>query len=93
VIVTFVYRVCWKETFDLDQALNSHGVFTSVVLAQITAGASVGTSFSVQEETVSRDITMVQTGGPKPNLEDASVLYVEDGSCPEAWLETLKDDG
>ncbi|KIK40569.1 hypothetical protein CY34DRAFT_49391, partial [Suillus luteus UH-Slu-Lm8-n1] len=25
VIVTFVYRVCWKETFDLDQALTSHG--------------------------------------------------------------------
>lgn len=92
VIVTFVYRVCWKETFDLDQALTTHGVFTSVVMAQMTAGASVGTSFSVQEGTA-RDTTMVQTGGPKPNMEDASVLCVEEGSCPEAWLETLKDDG
>lgn len=92
VIVTFVYRVCWKETFDLDQALTTHGVFTSVVMAQITAGASVGTSFSVQEGTA-RDTTMVQTGGSKPNMEDASVLCVEEGSCPEAWLETLKDDG
>lgn len=92
-IVTFVYRVYWKETFDLDQALTSHGVFTSVVMAQFTAGASVETSFSVQEGTVSRDIMTVQTGGSKPNMEDASVLYVAEGNCPEAWLETLKDDG
>lgn len=93
VIVTFVYRVCWKETFDLDQPLTSLGVFTSVVMAQIPAGASAGTSFSVQEGTSSRHITMVQTEGSKPNMEDASVLYAEEGSSPEAWSEMLKDDG
>ncbi|KAG1727877.1 hypothetical protein EDB19DRAFT_1748656 [Suillus lakei] len=29
VIVTFVYRVYWKETFDFDQPVTSCGVFTS----------------------------------------------------------------
>jgi hypothetical protein len=93
VIVTFVYRIYWKETFDLDPPLTSHGVFTSVVIAQVTAGASVGTSFSVQEGTASRSIIMIQTGGSKPNMEDTSVSYVEEGISPEAWLEILKDDG
>ncbi|KAG1727020.1 hypothetical protein EDB19DRAFT_1833232 [Suillus lakei] len=29
--------------------------------------------------------------GPKPNMEDASVSYAEEGTSPEAWLATLKD--
>lgn len=89
VIVTFVYRVCWKETFDLDQSSTSYGLFTSVVVAQVSVGASAGTSFSVQDGTASSHITTVQTGGSKPNMEGASVLYAEEGTSPEAWPERL----
>lgn len=32
VIVTFLYRVCSKDSFDLDQSFTSNGVFTSIVM-------------------------------------------------------------
>jgi hypothetical protein len=55
VIVTFVYRVWWKETFDLDQPVTSRGVLTSVILMQMptntgmsdveeSGGSELGTS-------------------------------------------------
>lgn len=61
-MVTFAYCASLKETFDLDQPLSSRAVFTSVVLAQIPAGASIGTSLSVREAITPSHITTVQTG-------------------------------
>ncbi|KAG1741474.1 uncharacterized protein EDB91DRAFT_1130660 [Suillus paluster] len=68
VIVTFAYRVCLKETFDLDQ---SSGVFTSVVMAQIPCTTNGGTSFAEEVETM------------RIKMEDTSVLYAEKGTGVE----------
>lgn len=81
VIVTFTYRVCWKETFDLDQSLTSHGVLTSVIMMQIPSSTNAGTSLSVQEGTASRQTMTVQNG--KSKIEDVSVSYAEEGISTE----------
>ncbi|KAG1723016.1 uncharacterized protein EDB91DRAFT_185476 [Suillus paluster] len=51
VIVTFAYRVCWKETLDPDQSFASPGIFSSVIVAQFPFNTISLTSPSVQEET------------------------------------------
>ncbi|KAG0707948.1 hypothetical protein DFH29DRAFT_994572 [Suillus ampliporus] len=89
VIVTFLYRVFSKETFDLDQSFTSNGVFTTVIMAQMFGSTNAETSLSVQEGTTSRRITTVQTGATKPKDEDASVHYAEEDT--ERGLEILKD--
>ncbi|KAG1755559.1 hypothetical protein EDB19DRAFT_414159 [Suillus lakei] len=87
VIVTFTYRVCSKETFDLDQSL---GLFSSVVMAQVPISANAGTSLSVPEE---RRMTMVQTGATKPKMENSRVLFTEEGTSTDGWPESLEDEG
>ncbi|KAG2106620.1 uncharacterized protein F5147DRAFT_229527 [Suillus discolor] len=51
VIVTLIYRVCWKRTLDPDQTLESPIIFTSVITAQIHVSAISITSPPVHEET------------------------------------------
>lgn len=74
VIVTFAYRVCWKESFDLDQ---SCGVFTSVVLTQMPCTTNTGTLLTLEEEGT-------ETEGTKAKMEDARVVYVEEGAGTES---------
>ncbi|KAG1729701.1 hypothetical protein EDB19DRAFT_1641788, partial [Suillus lakei] len=78
VIVTFLYRVCSKVIFDLDQPFTSNGVFTSVVLTSMPCATNPGTSFTVEEETM-------RTGVAKAKMDDASVLYAEGGTSTEGW--------
>ncbi|KAG0704446.1 hypothetical protein DFH29DRAFT_371157 [Suillus ampliporus] len=51
VIVTLVYRVCWKETLDPDQSFASPGIFSSVIVAQFPINTISRASPSVQLET------------------------------------------
>lgn len=51
VIVTFAYRTFWKETFDLDESVTSHGVFTTVVLAEMPCTTNSGASLTGEEGT------------------------------------------
>ncbi|KAG2346165.1 hypothetical protein BDR05DRAFT_67365 [Suillus weaverae] len=73
VIVTFIYCVCWKKTFDLDQPCE---VFTSVVLTQIPCTTTTGTLLTSEEG-------KMETGAMKVKMEDASVVYVEEGAGTE----------
>ncbi|KAG1742813.1 hypothetical protein EDB19DRAFT_597143 [Suillus lakei] len=91
VIVTFLYRVCSKETVDLDKSFTSNQVLTSVILAQMPSSASAESSLSVREGTTLRQMTVVQTGAMKPKDEDASIHYAEEGTSTEGWIETLQD--
>ncbi|OJA10985.1 hypothetical protein AZE42_09309 [Rhizopogon vesiculosus] len=78
VIVTFAYRVCTKETFDLDKSFKSDGLFTSIVVMQHFSGTSAERS---REGTTLRQIMTAQTGDTEQQKsEDTSVLYVEDGT-------------
>ncbi|KAG2090067.1 hypothetical protein BD769DRAFT_416289 [Suillus cothurnatus] len=72
VIATAVYHICWKENFDLDQ---SCGVFTSVVFAQMPCATNSGTSHALEEGT--------ETEATKAKMEDARVVYVEEGAGTE----------
>ncbi|KAG1812826.1 uncharacterized protein BJ212DRAFT_1276273 [Suillus subaureus] len=83
VIVTFLYRICLKETVDLDQSFTSNQVFTSVILTQMPSSTTFEMSLSVQEGTTSRQKTVVQTGATKPKDEDANTRYAEEGTNPE----------
>ncbi|KAG1764898.1 hypothetical protein EV702DRAFT_92221 [Suillus placidus] len=73
VIVTFVYRVCWRKTFDLDQSCE---VFTSVVLTQMPCTTNTGTLLTSEEGEM-------EAGAMKVKMEDASVVYVEEGAGTE----------
>lgn len=66
VIVTFVYRVYWKETFDLDQSCE---VFTSVVLIQTTCATNTGTLLMSTEGAM-------ETEAMKANAEDTRAVTV-----------------
>ncbi|KAG1741473.1 uncharacterized protein EDB91DRAFT_330879 [Suillus paluster] len=92
VIVTSLYHVCSKETFDLDQSFTSNGVFTTIVVAQMYSSTNPETSVSVQvqERTTSRQITTVQTGATQPKDEDANMRHAEEGIRTEGG-ETSKD--
>lgn len=50
VIVTLVYRVCWKEMLDLDQSFTSPGIFSSVIVTQFPFNTNSRMSPSIQEE-------------------------------------------
>ncbi|OAX33553.1 hypothetical protein K503DRAFT_869481 [Rhizopogon vinicolor AM-OR11-026] len=78
VIVTFAYRVCARETFDLDKSFKSDGLFTSIVVMQHSSGMSAERP---REGTNLRQIMTAQTGATEQHkMEDTSVLYVEDGT-------------
>lgn len=84
VIVTFLYRMCSKETVDLDQSFTSNQVFTSIILTQMPSRTTSEASPSVQVGTTSRQKTVVQTGATKPKDEDANMHYAEEGiASPE----------
>ncbi|KAG2150572.1 hypothetical protein DEU56DRAFT_35874 [Suillus clintonianus] len=83
VIVTFLYRMCSKETFDLDQSFTSNQVFTSIILSQVPGSTIAETSLSIQEEETSRQNNMAQTGATKPKNEDASMRYAEEGTSTQ----------
>ncbi|KAG1748221.1 hypothetical protein EDB19DRAFT_1630413, partial [Suillus lakei] len=73
VIVTFVYRVYWKETFDVDQPVTSCGVFTSVILSQMPCSTDTRTLLISEEGTIETD-TM------KAKMEDPRIVHVEEGA-------------
>lgn len=50
VIVTIVYRVCWKEILELDQSFTSPGIFSSVIMTQFPFNTNSRMSPSIQEE-------------------------------------------
>ncbi|KAG2146298.1 hypothetical protein DEU56DRAFT_787361 [Suillus clintonianus] len=77
VIVTFLYRVYSKDTFDLHQSFTSNEVFSSVVMPNTRV------SLSLQEGIASRQLTTAQTGGTKLKDEDTSVRYAEQGTSTE----------
>ncbi|KAG1839116.1 hypothetical protein DFJ58DRAFT_110735 [Suillus subalutaceus] len=81
VIVTFLYRVYSKDTFDHDQSFASNGVFTSIIMAPMGSSTNTMTSFSLQKGITSRQIR-VQTRGMKSKDEakGASVHYAEEGT-------------
>lgn len=83
VIVTFLYRICSKETVDLDQQFTSNQVFTSVILMQMPNGTNPETSPSVQVGTTSRQKTVVQTGAMKPKHEGANMRCAEEGTSTD----------
>lgn len=83
VIVTFLYRMCSKETVDLDQSFTSSQVFTSVILTQMPSSTNPETSLSVQDGTTSRQKTAVQTRTTKPKDEDANMRFAEEGTSIE----------
>ncbi|KIK41693.1 hypothetical protein CY34DRAFT_805785 [Suillus luteus UH-Slu-Lm8-n1] len=84
VIVTFIYRVYLKDTFDPDRSFTSNGVFTSVVMTPMGSSTNALRSLSFQGRITSRQI-MSQTGGlkSKDEAEDASVRYAEEGTSTE----------
>jgi hypothetical protein len=70
VIVTFVFRMCWTERFDLDQSFASPGIFTSVVIAQFPYSTNPGMSLSAQEDgIILRQTTPTQSGTMKAKME------------------------
>ncbi|KAG2064212.1 hypothetical protein BDR04DRAFT_1110396 [Suillus decipiens] len=64
VIVTFVYRLCWKEPVYLDQ---SWEIFTSVVLVQVSCTTNTGALLTSEEATMETEVM-------KANSEDARVV-------------------
>jgi len=68
VVVTFVYRVCSKETVDLDHSYTSNGLFTTIIPFHFTTNE--GTSFSADEAAQPRVMAS--------KMENASVLGAED---------------
>jgi hypothetical protein len=50
VIVTFVYRMYWKETLELDQSFTSPGIFSSVIVTRFPLDTNSRMSPSIQEE-------------------------------------------
>ncbi|KAG2078966.1 hypothetical protein BDR04DRAFT_1040729 [Suillus decipiens] len=83
VIVTYLYRICSKETVDLDQSFTSNQVFTSVIQMQVPSGTTPETSLSVQEGTTSRQKTVVPTAVTKAKDEDANMRCAEEGTSTE----------
>ena len=79
VIVTFAYRVCSNETCDLDQSFTSPELLSSVIITQGPFSTNAGTSLSL-EEANSRQITREQTETSKSKMENAGVLYAEEGA-------------
>jgi hypothetical protein len=79
VIVTFIYRVYFKDTLDLDRPFASNGVFTSVIVTPMGSGTNALRSLSFQERITA------QIGGMKlkDEAEDASVRYAEEGTSTE----------
>lgn len=84
VIVTFIYRVYLKDTFDPDRSFASNGVFTSVILMPMGSSTNALRSLSFQERITSRQIKS-QSGGmkSKDEAEDASVRQAEEGTSTE----------
>ncbi|OJA17737.1 hypothetical protein AZE42_08823 [Rhizopogon vesiculosus] len=76
VIVTFVYRICSKETVDLDQSYTSHGLFTTIV--HLPLSTNPGMSLSTQGERTPRQEATVQSETSATKMEEAS-LDVEEG--------------
>ncbi|OAX31935.1 hypothetical protein K503DRAFT_750335 [Rhizopogon vinicolor AM-OR11-026] len=67
VIVTFVYCLFRKETFDLDQSFESPDIFTtSIIIVQ-------------SGRTISSQIPTVQSGPTKSKMEDEGVICAEEG--------------
>ncbi|KAG2064209.1 hypothetical protein BDR04DRAFT_1146007 [Suillus decipiens] len=66
VIITFVYRLCWKKPVHLDQSCE---VFTSVVFVQMPCTMNTGTSPTPEEETM-------ESKAMKAMMEDARVVVV-----------------
>ncbi|KAG2035955.1 hypothetical protein BDR03DRAFT_1092793 [Suillus americanus] len=81
VIVTFLYRVYSKDTFDPDQSFTSNEVFTSVIMMPMGSSTNTRASFSLQKGITSKQIK-VQSGGmkSKEKAEDVSVHYAEEGT-------------
>ncbi|KAG1752805.1 hypothetical protein EDB19DRAFT_967543 [Suillus lakei] len=78
VIVTYLYRVCSKDTVDLNQSFASNGIFTSVVMTQMPSSTN-----SRMSGITSRQIT-VQIGGMKSKDDDTSVRCAEEGTNTES---------
>ncbi|KAG1764450.1 hypothetical protein EDD22DRAFT_776040, partial [Suillus occidentalis] len=76
VIVTFVYRVCWKETFDLDQPVTSRGVLTSVVFIQMPCTNS-GTLLGLEDGEIETEVMNAKS-------QDESTVCVEEGTGTQA---------
>ncbi|OJA10986.1 hypothetical protein AZE42_09307 [Rhizopogon vesiculosus] len=92
VIVTFAYRVCCKETFDLDQSFATPGLFTSIIMSQYRSGTNAEMSVCGGEGATSRHKITAQTGATKQQkTQDASVLYTEDGTSSDGCPGRLKD--
>ncbi|KAG1786062.1 uncharacterized protein HD556DRAFT_1248703 [Suillus plorans] len=80
VIVTFLYRVCSKDTaFDLNQSIASNGVFTTVIITPMGSCTNTPASLSLQEGMTSRQLK-VQAGGKESLDEDVSVHSAEEGT-------------
>lgn len=79
VIVTFIYRIYFKDTLDLDRPFASNGVFTSIIVTPMGSGTNTLRSLSFQEQITA------QIGGmkSKDEAEDASVRYAEEGTSTE----------
>ncbi|KAG1728534.1 uncharacterized protein EDB91DRAFT_1161922 [Suillus paluster] len=75
VIVTFAYRVCWKETLDPDKSLTSTGIFSSVVVAQFPFNTISRASPSINEETA--------TAQTVQGMKNASAFCAEEGTSTE----------
>jgi hypothetical protein len=73
VIVSFLYCVYSKDTFD--QSFASNGVFTSVIMVPMGNSTDTLTSFSSHKGMTSRQ-TKVQNGGVKSRDEDEGVRVV-----------------
>lgn len=85
-IVTFAYRVLYKQTFNPDESFVSRGLFSSIVMVQSHFGTNAETSTSAQDAAFPTQKTTVQFGATKSKLEEESVDI--DAQC---WSGTLKD--
>ncbi|KAG2137423.1 uncharacterized protein EDB93DRAFT_1091222, partial [Suillus bovinus] len=75
VIVTFLYRVCSKDTSDFNR---SNGVFTTVIITPMSSSINALASLSLQEGSSSVQMK-VQIEAMKLEDEDASVRCAEEG--------------
>lgn len=78
-IVTFIYRVCSKETVDLDQSFVSHGLFSTVI--QLPYGTNPGISVSMQDSEETRELATVQSEVTTSKME--RIRNVEEGISTE----------
>ncbi|OJA09699.1 hypothetical protein AZE42_05570 [Rhizopogon vesiculosus] len=76
VIVTFVYRICSKETVDIDQSYTSHGLFTTIV--HFPRSTNPGMSHSTQEEVTPGQEATVQSKTTTTKMKEASMVNVEE---------------